>query len=66
MNPALTQARIQLARAAGHDPVILHTTQALQIAWGPYESLGFERSADLDFSQQGLPVFGFGLKLQPL
>lgn len=23
-------------------------------------------SADLDFSQQGLPVFGFRLKLQPL
>jgi ribosomal protein S18 acetylase RimI-like enzyme len=63
---ALTQACIQLAREAGHDQVILHTTQAMQIAWGLYESLGFARSGDLDFSQQGLPVFGFRLKLRPL
>lgn len=62
----LTNACIQLAREAGHDQVILHTTQAMQIAWGLYESLGFTRSDDLDFSQQGLPVFGFRLKLQPL
>jgi hypothetical protein len=36
----------------------------MQIAWGLYERLGFVRSKDLDFSQQGLPVYGFRLALQ--
>lgn len=60
---ALTQACIQLARDRGHAQVILHTTQAMQVAWRLYEQLGFTRSEDLDFSQQGLPVFGFRLPL---
>jgi ribosomal protein S18 acetylase RimI-like enzyme len=60
---ALTNACIRLAREKGHAQVILHTTQAMQTAWGLYEKLGFLRSEDLDFSQQGLPVFGFRLTL---
>jgi len=60
---ALTNACIELAREKGHAEVVLHTTQAMRVAWGLYERLGFERSEDLDFSQQGLPVFGFRLKL---
>lgn len=60
---ALTVACIDLARQAGHSQVILHTTQAMQRAWGLYERLGFARSEDLDFPQQGLPVYGFRLKL---
>lgn len=60
---ALTQACLQLARDRGHAQVILHTTQAMQVAWRLYEQLGFTRSEDLDFSQQGLPVFGFRLPL---
>ena len=60
---ALASACIQLAQEKGHSQVILHTTQAMRIAWGLYERLGFARSEDLDFSQQGLPVFGFRLKL---
>jgi len=60
---ALTQACIALAKEKGHEQVILHTTQAMKVAWGLYESLGFERSEDLDFLQQGLQVFGFRLKL---
>jgi hypothetical protein len=47
----------------GHAQVILHTTQAMQIAWTLYERLGFERSKDLDFVQGDLPVFGFRLWL---
>lgn len=61
---ALTQACIELARGAGHAEVILHTTKAMQVAWRLYESLGFVRSEDLDFSQQGLTVFGFRLRLK--
>jgi GNAT superfamily N-acetyltransferase len=60
---ALTEACIQLAREAGHAQVILHTTQAMQVAWRLYERLGFQRSVDLDFLQQELPVFGFRLSL---
>ncbi|MFC5500176.1 GNAT family N-acetyltransferase [Caenimonas terrae] len=60
---ALTLACIRLAREQGHGQVILHTTQAMQVAWRLYESLGFVRAEDLDFSQQGLSVFGFRLAL---
>lgn len=60
---ALTEACLALAREAGHAQVILHTTGAMQVAWRLYERLGFARSEDLDFSQQGLPVFGFRLRL---
>ena len=60
---ALTKACIDLARDRGHSQVILHTTQPMKIAWGLYERLGFRRSDDLDFSQQGLQVFGFRLTL---
>lgn len=60
---ALTQACIDAARVAGHAEVILHTTEAMQIAWRLYEALGFVRSEELDFRQQGLPVFGFSLRL---
>lgn len=61
---ALTQACIALAQAQGRAQVILHTTQAMQVAWAMYQRLGFVRSDDLDFSQQGLPVFGFRLPLR--
>ena len=60
---ALARACIQLAKDKGHSHVVLHTTQAMQVAWSLYEKLGFERSKDLDFAQEGLPVFGFRLWL---
>lgn len=60
---ALTLACIELARQRGHSQVILHTTKAMQLAWGMYEKLGFVRSEDLDFSQQTLQVYGFRLTL---
>ena len=60
---ALTLACIALARQAGRSQVILHTTRAMPVAWRLYERLGFTRSADLDFEQLGLPVFGFRLGL---
>ena len=61
---ALTNACIQLARDRTHSQVILHTTEAMRVAWGLYLKLGFERSADLDFLQEQLPVFGFRLRLE--
>ena len=47
----------------GHLEVVLHTTKAMQTAWGMYARLGFSRSPDLDFLQKELPVFGFRLPL---
>lgn len=61
---ALTYTCIELARQAGHSQVILHTTGPMRIAWRMYEKLGFVRAEDLDFLQQGLPVFGFRLPLK--
>jgi ribosomal protein S18 acetylase RimI-like enzyme len=60
---ALTERCIALARETGHRQVVLHTTTAMRTAWGMYERLGFARSPDLDFEQQGFPVFGFRLVL---
>ena len=44
--------------------MIIHTTTAMQTAWKLYENLGFKRSADLDFLQEDLPVYGFRLILE--
>lgn len=61
---ALVKACIELARKQGHRQVILHTTQAMPVARGMYERLGFMRSANLDFSQLGIHVFGLKLNLE--
>lgn len=60
---ALVERCIDLARKDGNVQVILHTTQAMQVAWRMYEKRGFRRSTDLDFLQGSLPVFGFRLRL---
>lgn len=54
---------IKKARESNLAQVIIHTTMAMQTAWKMYEQMGFKRSEDLDFSQQGFPVFGFRLLL---
>jgi GNAT superfamily N-acetyltransferase len=54
---------IRKAKDNNHAQVIIHTTMAMQTAWKIYEKLGFRRSADLDFMQEELPVFGFRLIL---
>ncbi|NVK21994.1 MAG: GNAT family N-acetyltransferase [Kangiellaceae bacterium] len=60
---ALSQACIDLAKEQGHTKLAIHTTQAMQTAWGMYQKLGFVRYPKLDFDQQGLAVFGFKLEL---
>jgi len=60
---ALTKACIELAREKQHTRVVLHTTEAMRVAWAMYERLGFERDRALDFMQGALPVFGFSLAL---
>jgi ribosomal protein S18 acetylase RimI-like enzyme len=60
---ALVEQCIASAGEHGHAQVILHTTNAMQVAWKLYENRGFKRSADLDFAQGDLQVFGFRLAL---
>jgi ribosomal protein S18 acetylase RimI-like enzyme len=60
---ALTRFCIGQARVAGKARVVLHTTKAMQIAWGMYEALGFVRFPAIDFRQGNLDVFGFRLDL---
>jgi GNAT superfamily N-acetyltransferase len=59
----LVSACIQKAKDQGHEQVILHTTKSMQKAWKMYEAMGFKSSHDLDFSQGGVDVFGFRLRL---
>jgi GNAT superfamily N-acetyltransferase len=59
----LTEACIERARFRGLEQMIIHTTYSMKVAWGMYEQMGFKRSEDLDFKQNGLPVFGFRLGL---
>ncbi len=59
----LTESCINKARARGVSQVIIHTTMAMQTAWKMYERAGFKRSADLDFTQGDLSVYGFRLLL---
>ena len=61
---ALTAECIRLARDAGHSQVILHTTAAMQTAWRMYQRIGFVRAEELDFLQEGFPVYGFRLRLR--
>lgn len=59
----LTVACIEKAREQGLPQIVIHTTEAMKRAWKMYENLGFQRSEDLDFMQEKLPVFGFRLFL---
>ena len=54
---------IRKARQNNQTQLIIHSTKHMQIAWAMYIHLGFERSEDLDFMQDELPVFGFRLLL---
>jgi GNAT superfamily N-acetyltransferase len=60
---ALMERCIELARERNQAQVIIHSTEAMKVAWAMYERRGFERSPDLDFLQGTLPVFGFRLRL---
>lgn len=60
----LTRQCIQLAAEKDHSQVVLHTIKVMETAWGLYQGLGFKRSEDLDFYENGLQIFGFRLLLQ--
>ena len=63
LGKGLVEACLSLAKEHQHRQMIIHTTEAMKVAWGMYERLGFRRSPDLDFLQGALPVFGFRLDL---
>lgn len=60
---ALVERCIELAMEKEHAQVVIHTTNAMKIAWSMYEARGFKRSLDLDFTVGEMPVFGFRLPL---
>lgn len=60
---ALTLFCIERARGLGKSRVVLHTTRAMETAWGLYERLGFVRFPEIDFQQGRLDVFGFRMQL---
>ncbi len=60
---ALSEACIEKARLGHVNQVIIHSTQAMRVAWKMYWRLGFRRSTDLDFMQEDLAVYGFRLDL---
>jgi GNAT superfamily N-acetyltransferase len=62
---ALTLACIDKARKLGLKQVIIHTTKAMLPAWRMYERMGFNRSADLDFVNGGVEVFGLRMYMHP-
>jgi GNAT superfamily N-acetyltransferase len=62
----LTKTCLIKAKEQGKRQVIIHTTEAMQTAWRMYETLGFQRSTDLDFLQGTLPVYGFRLSTEAL
>ena len=57
----LTKACIDMAKAEKLEQVVIHSTKAMQIAWGMYEKTGFKRSEDLDFIKGDLTIYGFRL-----
>ena len=59
----LTLACIDKATTMNLRQVIIHSTEAMQIACMMYEKIGFKRSEDLDFMQGELPVYGFRFEL---
>lgn len=59
----LTKECLGIAKEKNHTQVILHTTNAMKVAWGLYDRMGFKRFPKIDFVMNGFPVFGFNLLL---
>ncbi|WP_313807453.1 GNAT family N-acetyltransferase [Flavobacterium sp.] len=58
----LTLTCLEKAKLQKQQQMIIHTTNAMKPAWNMYEAIGFQRSADLDFTHDGLDVFGLRYK----
>ena len=55
----LTEACIERSVALDKQRIIIHTTEAMKVAWRMYEKQGFTRAEEFDFMQEKLAVFGF-------
>lgn len=56
---ALTNECLQRAKKLGRQFVLLHTTNAMKIAWEMYEKMGFSRWSAIDFQLNNLLIYGF-------
>jgi ribosomal protein S18 acetylase RimI-like enzyme len=63
---ALVAECVAIARRTGRARVVLHTSPAMAPAIHLYESLGFSRRSDIDFSPvPGVHIIGYDLELTP-
>ncbi len=63
---ALAAECVAIARRAGRTRIVLHSTPAMAAAIHLYESLGFSRRPDIDFSPvPGVDIIGYALELTP-
>jgi GNAT superfamily N-acetyltransferase len=61
---ALVVACVELARRAGRERLVLHTSPRMQAAIHLYESMGFSRRPEIDFSPvPGVHIIGYALEL---
>ncbi len=60
----LTEFCVNKGKVDNCETMVIHSTKSMELAWGMYERLGFQRAPDLDFRQGNLSVFGFRLKLK--
>ncbi len=60
---ALTAFTIERARALGKARVLLHSTDFMHSAHRLYESMGFVRAPELDFSVEVVSLIGYRLEL---
>lgn len=61
---ALTEACLKRARAAGHTGLVLYTASWMEAAWHLYESLGFYRVPDRDFTDvPGVRIMAYAIDL---
>jgi len=58
----LTVECIKRIEDKGIERILIHTTKAMQTAWGMYEKIGFTRYENIDFMQGKLAVFGFQME----
>ena len=55
----LTLECINTSILMGHKAIMLHSTQAMTVAWGMYERLNFLRVPELDFTLNDTTIYGF-------
>lgn len=59
----MTEFTIERARALGKKRMLLHSADIMRAAHGLYESMGFVRAPEIDFSVETVNLIGYRLEL---